>query len=251
MAASKMPDCDFGIDYTLGFEALLPHLGYLRRDARMLEADAVRLAVKGDAAGAGERLAAVFRMARQCGNDGVLISSLVGAAIAKSAAARADALLGQGKLDGRAAPAILEAARSIAQDDPFGMRASINAEGIVLVEAVRRNYTGPDAGRRFAAFFAPEEWPADKPDNRKKIAAMNGEQLLEDMQQAQRSYAGAVEAWDKPDARDRLRQIADDENKLGPAARMVAPALLKAYDAQKASREAVDRLIARLEKLAM
>lgn len=246
MKASRLPACDFGVEYDQGFEALMPHVGYLRRDARMLDADAVRLANAGDAAGAAERLATLFRMTDQCSDDGILISSLVGAAICKAAVNRTEILLDQNKLNPAAARVILQATRTIDKADPFGARASINAEGLVLVESARKNYTGPDAGKRFIEFLTRNE-ADDNQEVRAKISAMNGEQLVAALQQARGWYTDAVAVWNAPDALDKLNALSVNESKYGPLGSLVAPSLAKTRGSETEVKQMLDKLIARLE----
>jgi hypothetical protein len=84
VTASNLPHCDWGLAYSRGFSALLPHLGQARSLARLVLADARILNADGDYRQALERCLAVYRMAGQLG-DNVLISVLVSAAISAQA----------------------------------------------------------------------------------------------------------------------------------------------------------------------
>ncbi|MEK6703991.1 MAG: hypothetical protein AABZ53_17165 [Planctomycetota bacterium] len=61
--ATRLGTCDFGVDYTAGLEALMPHLGKVRALGRVLKADAGRLLEAGDLDGAAKRIAAIERLA--------------------------------------------------------------------------------------------------------------------------------------------------------------------------------------------
>lgn len=246
MRAASMRDCDWGIDYDKGFEALISHVTPLRRDARMLDADAARLA-KTDPEAAARRLAAMFGMARQGREDGILISSLVGTAIAKSATVRAGWMLDQHFMTPAAAEIILNAARALPTDDPFGVRSSIASEGVVMLESVKRNYTGPDAGRRFLSLLTRD---GDEVEGRAAVEAMNGEQLAAAMEQAARYYTDVVAVWERPDAASELAAIAEREEQYGPLAPVVAPAFNKGWTSQNDVKQQVAALVQRLEKAA-
>ncbi|HRQ72612.1 MAG TPA: hypothetical protein PLU35_06255 [Phycisphaerales bacterium] len=120
--AAAMEECDFGLDFDHGFELLLPHLGKMRMAARLIASDAVRLAEAGQADEAAERLAALYGIARHVADDGTLISSLVGAAVAALANQGVERLLSEGKM-GEAGRVALEAAfERLGDDDPFHTR---------------------------------------------------------------------------------------------------------------------------------
>lgn len=248
MRAAAMPECDWGIDYDRGFEALIPHVGLLRRDARMLDADAARLALQGDSDAAAQRIVAMLRMSGQCGQDGILISSLVGTAICKTAQARAGWMIDQGKMSISAARTILEAARAIPADDAFGAGSSIAAEGVVLVESARLHYTGPDAGKRFIQFLSRDGIADSAAWSR--IEKMDGDQLVNALEQAGRYYKDAKAVWNQPDGGERLTALAGRLDEYGPMASIVAPSLSKSWRSQAEVRASLDGLITRLEQAA-
>lgn len=246
MRAASMPEVDWGIDYDQGFQALISHVTPLRRDARMLNADAARLALAGDPEGAAKRIAAMLRMAGQARQDGILISSLVGTAIAKSAAARATWMIDRGQMTPAAAGIVLEAARALLTDDPFGARSSIAAEGLVLLESSRRQYTGPDAGKRFAAIIAPGEQADERALG--QVEAMDGAGLMAALVRVERYYRDAVSVWDQPDAAQQLGAMAGNLEKYGLMAPILAPSFTKVWKDQAAARETLGTLVRRLEQ---
>lgn len=83
-AAASAGQCDFGADYSSGMETKLPYLEQQRALARVLAADAQRLAATGDKDAAAKRTAAVFRMSSQIGQSArTIIELLVAMAIAQ------------------------------------------------------------------------------------------------------------------------------------------------------------------------
>jgi hypothetical protein len=80
MTASRLPHCDWGLAYSRGFSAMLPHLGQSRSLARLILAEARILNAEGNYREALERCLTAYRLAGQLG-DNVLISFLVSAAI--------------------------------------------------------------------------------------------------------------------------------------------------------------------------
>ena len=84
VVASNLQHCDWGLAYSRGFSALLPHLGQARSLARLVLADARILTADGDYRQALERCLTAYRLAGHLG-DNVLISVLVSAAISAQA----------------------------------------------------------------------------------------------------------------------------------------------------------------------
>jgi len=84
VTASSLPHCDWGVAYSRGFSAVLPHLGQARSLARLILAEARILNVDGDYRQALERCLATYRLAGQLEDD-VLVSVLVAAAISAQA----------------------------------------------------------------------------------------------------------------------------------------------------------------------
>ena len=84
VTASSLPRCDWGLAYSRGFSAVLPHLGQARSLARLILAEARILSADGDYRQALERCLATYRIAGHLG-DNVLISVLVSAAVSAQA----------------------------------------------------------------------------------------------------------------------------------------------------------------------
>jgi hypothetical protein len=84
VTASSLEHCDWGLAYSRGFSAMLPHLGQARSLARLILAEARILNVDGNYRQALERCLTTYRLAGQLG-DNVLISVLVSAAVTAQA----------------------------------------------------------------------------------------------------------------------------------------------------------------------
>ena len=81
MAATAIEDCDWGMDYSKGFELLMPHLGHMRKVCKIILLDAQIKAGAGDIEKAMEQSLVCFRIARHIKRDTTIISSLVGISI--------------------------------------------------------------------------------------------------------------------------------------------------------------------------
>ncbi|MCW5777417.1 MAG: hypothetical protein KIS87_13355, partial [Phycisphaeraceae bacterium] len=130
--AAAMEECDFGLDFDHGFELLLPHLGKMRMAARLIASDAARLAEAGEADAAAARVAGLYGIARHVADDGTLISSLVGAAIAALGNQSVERLLGEGKVGEEGKAALVAAFERLIGDDPFFTRRAIAMEGAIV-----------------------------------------------------------------------------------------------------------------------
>jgi hypothetical protein len=97
LRATRLPDCDWGLEDDLGPEQPIRYLGKGRALARLNVLYGARLAARGESDKAADAWLAGIRFSRDLSRDGVLISALVGAA---SLSVHLDALLrfvGEGK----------------------------------------------------------------------------------------------------------------------------------------------------------
>lgn len=240
LSAVEITECDWGLDYEAGFEMLLPELGQMRSTARILVYDSIRLLDDADALKnetnqqkAARRLTGLWRMPAHIANDRVLISSLVGIAIAALGEDRATELMQDQKLSVSSAQSILNAVREFSNrgDDPFGTRGSVLGEKEIFLGWVRREYsTGADAGERLLAKLAGEEI---NPTLKTRIASMNGEQIAAEMDRLEPYYDLALEAWNKPNpegkaALEKLGQSVSD-GEYGALGTVLLPSFTKVY----------------------
>jgi hypothetical protein len=94
VTASNLQHCDWGLAYSRGFAALLPHLGQSRSLARLILAEARILNAEGNYRQALERCLTAYRLAGHVGDE-TLISFLVSVAVTGQADKSVTAILGQ------------------------------------------------------------------------------------------------------------------------------------------------------------
>jgi len=235
--ASKLKKCDFEVAWEQGVGALLPHLGRLRADARLLRADARRMEMAGKADEAAERLAAMIRISRHANEDHILISSLVSAAISSLALEETEAALAAGKLTPSARATILDALNTLDKDDPFAMKPAIRGEQRWTLGWVKSAFHGDDAGKKLVA-TGYLDFPGDAKGSTPKqtnpaveaIGKMNEKQLHDAADLASTYYDKIIAVWNTADAVKTLETMSKDvENgQYGPIGCVFAPAGSKA-----------------------
>jgi hypothetical protein len=82
--AANIPNCDWGYDYSQGFELVMPNLAHLRRITYLIQAEAKLLAEKGDYQTALDRCLSMHKMALHAA-DRTIIGYLVAIAISGQA----------------------------------------------------------------------------------------------------------------------------------------------------------------------
>ncbi len=229
--AAAMEECDFGLDFDHGFELLLPHLGKMRMAARLIASDAVRLAEAGEADAAAARLAALYGIARHVADDGTLISSLVGAAIAALGNQSVERLLGEGKVGEEGKAALVAAFERLSGDDPFFTRRAIAMEGAIvrvwLADLIARDGVG-----RFIGFIATGQIEAEEVERLRTLTPAEATAAVE---RAVEYYEHALGLWDKADAVDRLTalgQVASGGG-YGPIGKHICASVAKAYESDR------------------
>lgn len=243
LRASAIEGADWGVAWSQGVMALLPHVGLARTSSRLLSADARRLVDAGRADEAAERAAAMFRLARHMTSEPVFISGLVAAAIDADADAAARVVIGAPGLTGAARQRLVIAARSLDERDPFAMRAALDAERRWVIAGlpsaiVKNGKVDPDMVAKIVGFISP---PKDA------VAQVNGltaEALTQDLKKMDGFFDAALRAWDEPDAVERLRALEarGKSGEFGAAAVLFMPVV-------STVRAAHDKSMARREQL--
>lgn len=228
LRGSRLPSADFGITYSDGFSALLPHLAKMRASARLLSADSRRAFVAGDVDGAADRVAALYGMASHLTGERLLISPLVAIAIHSLACSQTEFLINSGKLTAQGRQTLLDAMSRLQGDDPFGVRSGIMGERGFLRTWLATEAAKPNAGKMLAALLDGQQ--GQSPAAR-QIAAMSDQQLQQQATGIERAYDQIVAAWSAPDPQKELDAIqsAATEGKYGVLAQVTLPALGKAY----------------------
>lgn len=246
--AANTPACDWGIQYDQGWEALLPHLSKMRQTCRFLGADARRCLDAGKPADAAERIAAIARMSDQTRNDGILISALVGAAIASYGCSATDVAFELRSLTPDSARIILNAFREINQEDAFGSRSAILFEGWAVVDWPRTRFTGPAAGHDLRALMAATTEGGQEPTE-SPLEKLDAEQLAVELEKSRPYFEEVTRLWDDPDAPAKLNALNDRVAKgdFGETAKVLVPAFGRARSGISKSLVAVNATIKNLE----
>lgn len=233
---SKTPRCDFQVEYDLGPFALLPHLGKMRAIARIARFDARVKLASGNPAGAAEDLAAIVRMGGHLGNDQLLISSLVSAAILNLACSEVQAELESGKLTPDAKATMLAAFNNLDKSDPCSIKPCVRGEQRWCLDWIKANFRGDTAGKQLIAtnFLAGEHNGAEAGAGQ-TIAVMNGDQLSMACDILSPYYDQVLAVWDKPDAPDQLKALSEKaaHGDYGPLGVILAPAFNRAVESTR------------------
>lgn len=206
--ATKMSECDWGIQYQDGFGALLPQLGTLRKYARLLGLDARRCITERDFKGAAERYAAIYRMSVHASRGQFLICSLVGEAIQALACNQVQAMLDAGNLTPEAARDVLNAARGLVSDDTHNYLGSLRMEEFMAVDWVKEHYTGPDAGARLVDDLTDFEGSDETPYE--SVRKMDGATLSREVERTREYYTKVREAWNDANSSEKLKVLSAD-----------------------------------------
>lgn len=232
LRAAKLKDADFGLEYSQGIGAMMPHLAKMRGSARIVAADARRLHAAGDTPAAVERLISLFALSRHAAGDGVLISSLVSAAIHGLAVTNTERLLASASLTIEQRDAILSEMRRTNQKDPFGVHFAVLGERQWTEGWIRSNFSDDDGARKLIANLGgmlPDNVDPQTAQHTKVIAAYNQAQLKADLDRLVRFYDQAHQRIAEPDAVQRLSDLEAQAKagEFGMLARVFGPALSK------------------------
>ncbi len=247
LRASQQRYSDFGLDYTQGFDLLLPHLAPMRNLARLVQADSAMRLSDGDGAGAAERIAALYRIADQAGDDRILISSLVGRAVFEVAEQSANMGFDRGAFDPASASVLLKATRAFDQTDPFQTLDAIMMEQTLCVNMIRGHLLGDDPSKRseILSDLASESGLSEQ------LAALSDDEIERSLDQYSEMMGRYVEAYSQSDpevARAQLKELATrlENGEFGIVAQLLTPGFNRIYDL---TTEARDKLHARIDLL--
>lgn len=240
LRASRVEACNWEVDYDLGIEAILPHLGPIRMMARLLAIDVRRCVMEGDLDGAVERLGAMHALARHLRSDGVLISGLVSCAIVSMASDQTSQFLARVDLTSEQRGVLLASLDAHDESDPFGVRASVLNEGNWLTYWLEREILAGRFAERAREFLDHGAEGAD--ETMAALRRLSNEALIEDLRECRRYYAEAHAMWNDRDAGDRLEMLGRlvEQGRFGMIARVMAAALSRAHSADWRSRNAIE-----------
>jgi hypothetical protein len=251
LRAAETEHCDWGIQYEQGLRAMVPHLGMMRKTARIVAADAERLlgAEVVDAGAVARRCAALVKMSNQVRGDRILIAPLVGIAMNKLAGIVIDPALDAGTMPLEAAQASLNAYRGLDAEDPFGVLAGVAGEREIFLGWIRTHYKGAQAGRAFAEEMKGFVDPAGVgPGVMERLGAMDEVEFHAELDKVTPYYEHAIKAWGEPDAPERLEALGEKvaKGEFGLAGPLMAPSFVTVHKSDKAGREEVARMTKRL-----
>lgn len=247
MRASAQGYSDFGLDYSAGFDLLLPHLGKMRSIARLVQADSAMRLADGDGNGAAARIAALYRLADHSGDDHILISSLVSRAIFEVADTSAQSGFDRGAFDPAAAAVLLRSTSAFDQADPFQGLEALMMEQTLCVNMIREHFAAEDPERRSEILgLLTSEAGMDE-----RFANLSPEDLDQSLNQYTALMDRYVVAFTQEDPETARAMLADIEKgfetgEYGLIAQLLTPALGRAYESMLSGR---DKLHARIELL--
>lgn len=136
--------CDFDLNRDAGFEMLLPHLSPMRQMAKLMSADAQIHLADRDASGAATRIADMYRMSGQFGDDKVLISSLVGQAVFGLSERTLQAGVDAGAFGPADSAVVLSAVNALSKSDPFQYIEGLAGEQELAVAYLTEKFVDSD-----------------------------------------------------------------------------------------------------------
>jgi len=199
---------------------------------RVLSYDAKRRLELGDRAGAIERASAIYRVAGHSSNDGVLISSLVGIAIASLGNGTVNAILDAGPISQKEATALLDAIDGLQAYDALGVRKSILGEKEIFLNWFEEFMLDPSKNifQKMSELnsLVGAEFPA------MRMVALGREGIINDVARAKTFYDEALDVWDASDAVERLKELEGrvGTGDFGLVAKVMAPSLTRSRESE-------------------
>lgn len=241
---------DYDLDYGLGPGLTLPHLGQLRNAARLMSTDALVRLHDGDARGAAGRLGTVYRMSSHFGDDGTVISSLVGQAVFETADRVTRRAIDNATLDAGASATLLRAAERLDAMDPFGAVEAVAGEQQWLVMWMEHEMAADDPER--PSWLDQLGWIEDEETAR--LAELDPESLQAEVETYDALMGEMVAAFEMEDAEEARARIDELEQELldgehGLLASMLMPALGRVHDRMIEARGDLARRVEILEEL--
>ena len=236
--ATSATRCDFELDRSRGFELAIPHLMPMRALGRLMSAEAILAMEDGDWERATQTIASASRLARHAQNDGLVVSSLVSAAILTMPDERLGDLEASGQLDAEAATRLLGELDTFDAVDPLNLAFAFSNEGVMAqasIEGVLAKHPA-DAGAKLAELFGAEGSEGTDP-----IAKLSADDLrgqLDRTDALYREFASLARSTDPAARSARVAELEDEirEGKHGELAQLVMPSAARIFDASDRTR---------------
>ena len=238
---------DFGLDYSQGFDLMLPHLGRLRTIGKLMTVEAGLHLRDGNAAAAADGIASLYRMGEHVSDDAIIISSLVGQSIFWNADGVAQYGLDRGTFGPAEATELRKALEGLEGRDPFEIVDAIDNEREVMVGWVRDKYGDEEDRARML-----DELSFDGNENEEAaLRLLDPAEFDAELEQVDALMQRVVEIFssDDPDfVRDEMHKITEElqAGEHGSLAMVTVPAYGKLYDRMI---EAEERIAERKEML--
>jgi hypothetical protein len=229
MKAANIQNCDWGYDYSQGFELLMPNLAQLRQVTYLIQAEAKLLAEKGDYQTALERCLSTHKMALHAA-DRTIIGYLVAIAISGRANSAIQSILTDTLEDSQALNRLKEQLTNIENKFP-SLRDYIGYEAEVCVATMQR------AKAQAVVDIAFDEECFD-PNTAKRILEAD-EEFFERSRDCYTRHMNSIQAvldapMSYPQAYEKLLELGEKltkeaKEKDAPLAIMFAPAFNRIY----------------------
>lgn len=235
LVAAAQPEADWGIEYAKGVEAMLPHLGQLRRVERILRADARRLVAAGEDEAAADRIVALHRMSTQSRRDAILISAVVNNSMGMRASMDTRILAVFYEINDDARRTLLRAIDALPAEDRHGIEYAIAIEPPFFAAWIRRTFTEDRPGERLIEVMMVED-EAKAAD----VRAMTRADLTRELERFERFGDRIVSVWNDPEVFVRLSELERslEAGEYGYIAPLMAPAFTRVrQQAERADRD--------------
>ncbi len=243
---TKARKADWELDKSQGFNLLLPHLSAMREASRLLNAEALIAATDVDRGGVLESLTAMGMLSAHAGQDKVLISSMVGAAMGTSLTDAAAVAIEGGAVDQKNAAQLMEALGPLKAPDAYRFGEAVRGEYGML-----QSYLNGPQGAAELKQMAQDNNMSDS----ERAQLSSPEQVSSMLRQCKGIYEQAAAAFDNPDpeaARRDLRQLEQfvAGGRAGPLAKLVVPSWTNVLEAKLRVQAQIAALIAQLKAIA-
>ena len=240
--ASSIEHADFGARWEQGWATLLPYLGMIRDHARLLAADATRLAPT-DPDAAAERLAALVRIAGHMRSGEVLIGKLVGYATLALAVERIIAIEQSHGFGPDARAALDRALDTIDLDDPLKTSDALRIEAWMasrtVLSRLGQDRPGQDRpgqdrpgqdradGSRPGADLAETLGLGEPGPKRDRLARMTRRELLRELDKLNKGFERVQRLWARgaPPADYRRFERSVESGEFGLLAMILMPSM--------------------------
>ncbi len=249
---SRQAYCDYRLDYTQGYELQLPHLGALRMVAKLMAARGYVALHDGDSSAAAVEVAALYRIGEHIPHDQILISTLVGTAIAALADRLASAGFDNGRFSPRDSRTILNGLGALPSRDPFHTVDALVSEQEMVVDWLVDRF-GDQAERQ--QMYDDMEWLAPNEETAAAFADLSNEAFTDEVARydvMMDEVADIFTLEDEDQARAELEdfEARHEAGEFGLIATIVTPALGHVYERMLKSTQMIEERRVMLEEVA-